>query len=44
MLFILWDSLLIYSGLQLTYEVELVDTKTEDFADLKAFEIRRNYG
>lgn len=29
---------------KLTYEVELVDTKTEDFADLKAFEIRRNYG
>ncbi|XP_030381167.1 peptidyl-prolyl cis-trans isomerase FKBP8 isoform X2 [Scaptodrosophila lebanonensis] len=28
----------------LTYEVELLDCKTEDFADLKTFEILRKYG
>ncbi|KAH8277976.1 hypothetical protein KR018_011951 [Drosophila ironensis] len=29
---------------QLTYEIELVSVKNEDFADLKSFEIRRKYG
>ncbi|EDX07709.1 peptidyl-prolyl cis-trans isomerase FKBP8 [Drosophila simulans] len=28
----------------LTYEIELLDIKYEDFADLKSFEIRRKYG
>ncbi|KAH8402243.1 hypothetical protein KR009_010697 [Drosophila setifemur] len=28
----------------LTYEIELVDAKYEDFPDLKGFEIRRKYG
>ncbi|XP_043643445.1 peptidyl-prolyl cis-trans isomerase FKBP8 [Drosophila teissieri] len=28
----------------LTYEIELLDTKYEDFADLKSFEILRKYG
>lgn len=30
--------------MQLTYEIELLDSKYEDFADLKSFEILRKYG
>lgn len=29
---------------QITYEVHLIDSKYEDFADLKSFDIRKKYG
>jgi len=33
-----------FCSFQLTYEIELLDIKYEDFADLKSFEILRKYG